>query len=375
MLVLLDVGILTLLSGVCAANDGNAAADLIAEAHKFDNMYTLGPEASQQKAIEYYSSALESEPDDEQRLHALHRMAQLYGSAYRLDKGEKPDFNKAISLYNTIVDSYPSDEPLVYESMLSVSGHYTTLRQFHTAVDWASRTLEYDTSDLEARVKAIEEQKAAERKSITLEPRLSVNSNIERHSLDKTTPSDGESSRAMRSQERKKRREARRLDIMEAKKLKDLPRKSLKRIKRSQLLAVDQVVYAARLIDASLVQAKLSAIAEKYAGTFIADRANELLAEHVKKQPPPWEPPHDELFDSPAPDLLARMELAGVEEAQQTTTKNATDLPAVSEKEPESNDTDKPSFSLMYLLGGALVVLCVAGILIGKKLKQAKVTV
>ena len=173
-LVLIEVLVVTLLSGISAADDGSAAADMIAEAHKFDNMYTLGPETSQLKAIEYYSSALESEPDDKQRLHALHRMAQLYGSAYRLDKGEKPDFTKAISLYSTIIESYPSDEPLVHESMLSVSGHYTTLRQFREAVDWASRTLEYDTSALEAEVKAIKEQKAAARKSITLEPRLST---------------------------------------------------------------------------------------------------------------------------------------------------------------------------------------------------------
>ncbi|NIP52252.1 MAG: hypothetical protein GWN76_02295, partial [candidate division Zixibacteria bacterium] len=78
--------------------------------------YTLGPEASQKKALSLYQSALAADPDKKQRLHILYRMAQLNGSAYQLEKGEKPDFQKAIKLYKEIINSYPEDEPLVYKA-------------------------------------------------------------------------------------------------------------------------------------------------------------------------------------------------------------------------------------------------------------------
>ena len=84
-------------------SNAETAGELIAQAHKHDNMYTLGPEASQQKALSFYESALAAEPDEKQRLHILYRMAQLCGSSYDLSKGEKPDFHKANRTFWTIV--------------------------------------------------------------------------------------------------------------------------------------------------------------------------------------------------------------------------------------------------------------------------------
>ena len=45
------------------------ATELIERAHQYDNMYTLSPEASQQKALGLYESALKAEPDDQRREH------------------------------------------------------------------------------------------------------------------------------------------------------------------------------------------------------------------------------------------------------------------------------------------------------------------
>ena len=124
------------------------ASDLIVQAHKHDNMYTLGPQANQQKALSFYQSALAAEPDDKQRLHILYRMAQLYGSAYELSKGEKPNFRKAIELNEQIIKSYPPEEPLTYKAASSICDHYTTLRDFESALGWAKKILEFDTAQI-----------------------------------------------------------------------------------------------------------------------------------------------------------------------------------------------------------------------------------
>ncbi|MHC4212832.1 MAG: tetratricopeptide repeat protein, partial [Planctomycetota bacterium] len=134
-------------------------SELIEQAHKHDNMYTLGPEASQQKAVSLYEKALAAEPDEQQRLHILYRMAQLYGSSYQLEKGEKPDFPKAISIYKKIVESYTPQEPLVYKAMSSLCDHYTTLRQFKTALKWSKKILEYDTDQIDKQIGDLERKK------------------------------------------------------------------------------------------------------------------------------------------------------------------------------------------------------------------------
>lgn len=85
-----------LLSAGFAQAQETDTEDFIRQAHQYDNMYALGPQTSQQAALRLYEQALTTEPDDQQRLHILYRMAQLNGSAYQLEKGEKPDFHRAI---------------------------------------------------------------------------------------------------------------------------------------------------------------------------------------------------------------------------------------------------------------------------------------
>ncbi|MHC4705179.1 MAG: hypothetical protein ACYTFQ_31905 [Planctomycetota bacterium] len=105
-------GVFVLFTGILAVSpgaQGQTASELIEHAHKYDNMYVSSSDASQQKALEFYQAALRAGPDDKQQLHILYRMAQLYGSAYEVQKGEKPDFRKAIQLNEQIIDSYPPE--------------------------------------------------------------------------------------------------------------------------------------------------------------------------------------------------------------------------------------------------------------------------
>ena len=80
-------------------------------------------------------------------------MAQLYGSAYQLEKGEKPDFHQAIKLYKQIVEEFPKDEPLVYKAMSSLCDHYTTLWDFEEGLKWSKKTLEH-SRELEEKLKS-----------------------------------------------------------------------------------------------------------------------------------------------------------------------------------------------------------------------------
>ena len=235
--------VLLLATATLKAEDPDKVAELIRQAHKHDNMYTPDREASQQKALSFYQSALAAEPDKKQRLHILYRMAQLNGSAYQLEKGEKPNFKEAIELYKEIINSYPKDEPLVYKAMSSISDHYTTLREFETAIEWSKKTLEYDTEKIVRQLEAIEK----------------LRETIEQH---------GDSMTAQQQQQAEK-------QILQAYSL----RKVLDKIKRYQVIAVDQVAYSANIIDPSIAIGELGSIAQKYAGTFIADRAAERIRE------------------------------------------------------------------------------------------------
>ena len=138
--------VLLLATTMVKAESTKTAAEFINQAHKHDNMYASDAESDQQKALRFYESALAEGPDEKQRLHILYRMGQLNGSAYQLEKGEKPDFLKAISLYKKIIDSYPPEEPLVYKAMSSICDHYTTLRDFESAIEWGKKVLEYTPS-------------------------------------------------------------------------------------------------------------------------------------------------------------------------------------------------------------------------------------
>lgn len=215
--------VLMFFSSVSAADDGKTAADLIAKAHKHDNMYTLGPQASRQKALEYYRPALETHPDDKQRLHILYRMAQLHGSAYQLEKGEKPNFAEAINLYKKIIDSYPPDEPLVFKAMISIGDHYVSLWQFPHAIEWFKRPLSYDLSQMENALRDLKESGRTK----------------------------------------------------EAASLED----TMNKIRRYQDIALDQVVYAATRIHSDLRNPFLTQIGGEHPGTQIAERAQQLMVE------------------------------------------------------------------------------------------------
>lgn len=270
------VGLMTaMLPRACAETTVETAAEYINEAHKHDNMYTLGPEADQQKALSLYKSALAAEPDKKQRLHILYRMAQLYGSAYQLEKGEKPDFHKAISLYKVIVESYPPEEPLVYKSMSSLCGHYTTLREFETALTWSKKVVGYDTSKMQQQLKAIEAKKR------TFKPVLGEL---------------GPDGRFTEDQRHENTENTKKIDSL---------KKALKKIKRYQLVAVDQVAYSANLIDPLRAHGELRAIIQKYSGTFIAERAHERLVENMVKMPNLWAPQNDEPFSPSGSTLQA----------------------------------------------------------------------
>jgi tetratricopeptide (TPR) repeat protein len=259
--------VLLLATATLRAEDPDKVADLIAQAHKHDNMYTLGPEASQQEALSLYRSALAAEPDKKQRLHILYRMAQLNGSAYQLEKGEKPDFEEAIKLYKEIINSYPKDEPLVYKAMSSISSHYTTLREFETAIEWSKKALEYDTEKIARKLEVIEK-------------------------LRETIDQHGDSITA-------RERELAAEQIEQAYFL----RKALKKIKRYQEIAVDQVAYSANLIDPSTAIGELGSIAQKHAGTFIADRAAEHIRETTARMMEYLQPGNEE-FPTPSGQTL-----------------------------------------------------------------------
>ncbi len=203
---------ISLLAVTVAKADGvKTATGLIKQAHKHDNMYTLGPEANQQMALSFYQSALIAEPDEKQRLHILYRMAQLYGSAYDLTKGEKPDFRRAIELNKQIIDSYPPDELQVFKAMMSIGDHHVTLWEFGTALKWFRKILEFDTTQISG------------------------------------------------------------------------PEGAAAKIRRYQQIAVGKVAYALIRIHPYFHDPVLQGIADKYPGSFIAEKAQQLIDENPHK--------------------------------------------------------------------------------------------
>ncbi len=228
------VGLLLLLNSLLLGGiegHGLTADQSIEEAHKYDNMWASDQEADQKKALGYYSAALSSGPDERQRLHILYRMAQLYGSAYQLEKGEKPDFHKAIELNREIVDSYPLTEPLVSKALLSLGDHHVTLRQFDRALEYFQRILDYDIGELER----------LRHKSENEEGRRLLEENIER-------------------------------------------------IKQFQKIAVDQVGYCANLIHPLCVHEALRNIATTHRQAFIRDYAAEKMASTTDPLAELWTP-------------------------------------------------------------------------------------
>ena len=257
------LGVFALFCGGQAAAFAQNVAELIEQAHECDNMYTLGPERSQQKALDLYQAALEAGADEKQRLHILYRMAQLYGSAYELQKGEKPDFRKAIQLYERIIDSYSPEEPLVYKAMVSIGDHYTTLWEFEKALKWHKKALQYDTGPMAEELNTLKNKEM---------PRMQF------------TP-DGPRPEPLTEEQL--------LELKKQHKRTRLLEKSLRKIKCYQEFAVDQVAYSAGLIDPLRAHGELRAVIDRHSGTFIAERAAERLKENMDRMPRLWEPKED----------------------------------------------------------------------------------
>lgn len=227
------------------AEDTITAVELIREAHRYDNMWASTQDANQQDALEFYSAALMAKPDDEQRLHILYRMGQLYGSAYQREKGERPDFIRAIKIYKEIIESYPPDEPLVLKAMSSIGDHNITFWRFDEALKWFKRVLEYD--DLNE-----------------LENQLEY----------------------MRDDPSKKQQVA-------------LLANKIKRIEFYQTVAVDQVGAAAKAINPYIYESVLRDTAANHSHSFISERAQKLINENMDRNASLWLEPLDSIA-SPA---------------------------------------------------------------------------
>ncbi len=313
--------VLLLASTVVKAESTKTAGELIKQAHGHDNMYTLGEQASQQKALGFYQSALTAKPDKKQRLHILYRMAQLYGSSYDLTKGEKPDFHKAIELNKKIVAEYPRQEPLVYKAMSSICDHYTTVRDFESAIRWSKKTLGFKPSEMAEQLESGE---------------------IDKESADK--------------------------------------------IRRYQRRAVGQIAYSADHISYLRSHGELRRISDEYYGTFIAERAGELLSENMDKMPDLWAPTNDEPLSSSGSTLQAvdsvpaahnerqknlQVQSNGVPEITEARGSAEPNVTEISQKEEyvakEPRAPPLIYFKKYIIVAAAMAVLALAAIIIRKR--------
>ncbi len=219
------------------------ASELVEQAHHYDRAYNAGPEADRQQAIRYYRAALGANPTREERLHALFRLAQLHGACYQATKGEKPDYCKAISLYEQIVAEYPPEDPMVLRAMIGICDHHTSLGQYEEAVRWSKKVIQVDTSKLEEQLKAAEE---------------AVNS------ADHGPPPEPN-------------------QVADLARACSGLRQAQRQIDLCKQAAVDQIAYTTGLVDPLLAQAELKRLIKAYEGTRIGDRAQRHLDESIDR--------------------------------------------------------------------------------------------
>ncbi|GEM_PF-1618498 len=229
-----------------------SATELIEQAGQHDATQSLGPGVDRQKALELYEKALAAGPDQQQRLQVLFRMAQLHGCIFDRKKGETPDLRKAINLYQEIVESYPPQEPMVMTAIGLISDHYMSLREFDAALTWARRAVEYDTSEAQKNINDIRRKE---------------------DSLANTQYAPDE------------RREIIERAIRSASLVEDL-----QAMKAGRVAAVDRVARAAELMDPLRAHGELKAIADKYAGTPVGDRASRKFQEAMDRWASLWAP-------------------------------------------------------------------------------------
>lgn len=245
------VAVLLLLAlGPVAGVRAQTAAELIEQARQSDPGYGAGMD--RQKALELYEKALAAQPEAPQRLDCLFRIGQLQGCIFDPRKGERPDFRKAIRYYQQIVESYPPEEPMALTAIGLISDHYTSLHEYDAALAWARRAVDYDTSRAEQRIREIQGREA---------------------SLADTQYSP----------------EERRAIIEESVRSASL-QEGLQRMQERRVLAVDRVARAATYIDPMRAHGELRAIADKYAGTPVGDRATRRLQESMDKRMELWAP-------------------------------------------------------------------------------------
>lgn len=228
------------------------AAELIEQARQCDPGSAGGAALDRQKALGLYEKALAAQPEPAQRLDCLFRMAQLHGCVFDPRKGERPDFRKAIGCYQQIVESYPPEEPLVLTAIGLLSDHYTTLHEYDAALAWARRAVDYDTSQAEKRIQEIQRREA---------------------SLGSTEYSPDE-----------------RRAIMEQSVRSASLQRDIQQMQARRVTAVDRVARAATYLDPLRAHGELRAIADRYAGTAIGDRAARRLQESMDKRWDLWTP-------------------------------------------------------------------------------------
>jgi len=139
-----------LLAAVCHAESDapTEAARLMEEARSCDAGYCGSERADREKAIATYEATLKADPDKDQTLEILFRIAQLHSVNYHVAKGEKPRHGHAMQLYQRIVSEYPSDEPLAMASMIHIGSIHVIERRFLEALSWYNRALEVPLDDL-----------------------------------------------------------------------------------------------------------------------------------------------------------------------------------------------------------------------------------
>jgi tetratricopeptide (TPR) repeat protein len=202
-----------------AVSGSDRAGDLIQEAHQHDGMYNLGPQVNPDSAISLYHRALQFDPNDQQKLHILHRSAELYVYSDHPDK-----HTKAIELNQQIIAEFPTDELAVLRAMNSLAKNYRALGQNMKALEWAKRMIDR-------------------------------NADRNQTAGSESAPGQDDAPQGYRSRER------------------------AQQIRLYKEVAVDQVAQSARLVDPLVVDAELNHIAAEYPNTYLAEKASQLLEE------------------------------------------------------------------------------------------------
>ncbi|MAE65590.1 MAG: hypothetical protein CMJ18_15080 [Phycisphaeraceae bacterium] len=143
---------LTPTAGLAAGSD---TADLIREAQQYDiEAFTPFVRRDRVLALDLYRKALDSQPDVTQRIHILHRMAELNSNPYLLGPDGTPDYDTALEHLEQLVEIAPSGDPRSLRAMtLTATIHErrndipSAIRTWRRIVDFNPRTIEAPASD------------------------------------------------------------------------------------------------------------------------------------------------------------------------------------------------------------------------------------